>query len=139
MKTAKQILLIAFLLLQSIPALAANWELVGELSNGDQWYIETESLRRKANSVECWVSTNFAQPQTENNSNKIYQSNSAFCSYDCDNWTTRAYDLIYYSEKNRSGEVVRSLTDEKGFQTRVVPGSISEALMKFACKLSKKK
>lgn len=143
MKTAKQILLIAFLLLQSIPALAANWELVGESTGSDQYYIETESIRRVGNKVQCWETHNYNEPQFEQNPlnhyNNKYSSAVHFVEYDCFSKTFMSLQIVEYSDKDRNGSVIYSKEFPPTTSSRVIPGTVSEMLMMFACKLSRKK
>ena len=142
MKFTKHLLLVAFLLLQSASAFAANWVLVGASYNS-QSFIDTDSMIREGNKVQCWVSTNYNEPQTDifaiDYKNDKYSSDISFIEYDCYKRTSRDLEFTSYSEKDRGGSVVRNVTLSSSSPSRIRPGSVAEALLNFACKQSMKK
>ena len=144
MKFTKHLILVAFLLLQSISAFAANWVLVGA-SDNSQSFIDTESMIRAGNKVQCWVSTNYNEPQTDilavDFKNDKYLSDLFFIEYDCYNRTRIALEFTEYSQKDRRGSVVKTLSSiaSSSDPSRIRPESVDEALLNFACKQLMKK
>ena len=142
MKFTKPLILVAFLLLQSAYAFAANWVLVAE-SADSQFYIDTASMIRTGNKVQCWVSSNYNEPQKEifaiDYEKDKYSSNLYFTEYDCYNRTSRVLELTEYSEKDRRGSVVRNHSFTLSTPSRIRPESVDEALLVFVCKQSKNK
>ena len=147
MKFTKHLLLVSFLLLQSASALAANWVQV-EAADERQLFIELESISRIGNKVQCWVNTNYDEPQTEkypiDDNNNKYSSSLFFYEFDCYNRTYDIVEIIEYSEKERGGTVIKNLSYPSSktpskTPSRIPPGTVAESLMKFACQQSKKK
>lgn len=143
MKFTKHLILLAFLLLQSVSAFAANWVFVGESANS-QYYIDKESMIRTGSKVQCWMRTNYNDPQTEKypivDTNNKYSSDLSYSEYDCYNRTLRGLEFNSYSEKDGGGSVVKSHSFTSSTHLiRIPPGTVAEAVMKFVCKLSMKK
>jgi hypothetical protein len=137
MQFTKHLLLVSFLLLQSASALAANWVQVAE-SDDAQCFIETESIRRIGDKVQCWESRNYDEPRTLGE--HTYSSDLVFKEFDCYNRTCKLLFIIHYSEKDRRGSSVFYATySSSDIPSRIVPESVGEVMMKFLCQQSKKK
>ena len=131
MKFTKHLILVAFLLLQSVSAFASNWVLVAE-SADIQYYIDKASMIRTGNQVQCWVKRNYNELQTEkypiDNKNDKYSSVLLFTEFDCYNRTSRVLEYTEYSEKDSGGSGVQSGSFTSRTSSRIRPGSVGEDL-----------
>ena len=138
MKNMKMFLIVALFVLISIPAEAVNWVKVTEGSDGTQWYVETESIRRVGTQVECWLTCNYAKPQIVRDT--LFLSSVDFFRYDCYNRTTQMLQCTLYSEADRKGDVLGDYAfGDKEKLSRIIPGTVQETLMKFVCQESGRK
>jgi hypothetical protein len=138
MKATKSFLIAVLFLLAAIPAQAANWVLVAE-GDGSQWYVETESIRRIGNTVECWQKTNYEKQQSFKYSSEFYVSTIGLWRYDCFNRTGKVLQHTIYSDIDGRGEVVSDWSGDNDKPSRIIPGTIGEAIMKYVCQRSRQK
>lgn len=138
MKAMKKLLIAVLFLLTAIPAQAANWVLVTE-GNGSQYYVETESIRRVGNTVECWQKTNYEKQQILKYSSESYQSTISFLRCDCFNRTEKVLQSTIYSDVDGRGQVVSDWSGDNDKPSRIIPGTVGEAIMKFVCQRSRQK
>lgn len=144
-KNSKYTITLALLfVLFTLPAQAANWVWMGELSDSSQTYVETETIKKVGGKVECWVTINYPKAKfvelTLGTNNKTYLSSVSFQEFDCMNRTVQVLELTHFSGSNRSGESVKTVRANRGEGfSRVIPGSALEAMMMFVCKRSRPK
>ena len=111
---------------------AAAWVRVGG-NNNLGCYADPTSIRRTGSMVKMRSLLDFKTPQTDQSiGGKPYLSQKDQREYDCKN---ERYHLLYFSLRSGqmdAGKIVHSDPDP-GEWSPVVPGSIGEALWKFAC------
>jgi hypothetical protein len=138
MKVTKSFLITVFFLLATIPAQAANWVLAAE-GEGSQWYVETESIKRVRNTVECWQKTNYENQQSLKYGGGFYLSTIGLFRYDCFNGTQKVLQHTIYSDVDGRGQVVNDWSGDDDKPTRIIPGTVGDAIMKFICKRTRQK
>ena len=125
-----RLLLITLLLLSSAPAYA-EWV---EVAEGGKFttYADPETIRGKGSFVKMWVLYNSKTIQT-NQAGKSFLSLKAQNEYDCAEEQYRQLAEYLYSGSMGDGEMVYSNTDLAKWSP-VMPSSLSQANLKFACK-----
>jgi hypothetical protein len=138
MNATKSFLVAVLFLLAAFPAQAATWMLTAQ-ADGSQYYVETESIRRIGNTVECWVKVNYEKEQSLRYGYSSYRSMITLFRYDCFNRTDKLLQSTCYSEIDGAGDTVYNFSNDNDKPSRIIPGSVGEAIMKFACQRSREK
>ena len=103
------------------PASAATWLWVSDAESGGSSYIDTDSIRRDGLTVWYWAKNT-----------KAYGESVAYYSADCNAQLVRMRELYEYTS---NGSLIRSATPgDYGLLSRVVPGTVGEALLEQACR-----
>ncbi|MHC5724027.1 MAG: surface-adhesin E family protein [Nostoc sp.] len=119
-------LAIASLIAFPSTALAADWVLVSEASDGTRLFVDNESYERRGAIAWYWTMIETVQPDETG-----IISTKAFESTDCRNRTYRIRQLISYNSK---GQVIFSRNNgDNGSLYQFVPGTIAENIFKAVC------
>ncbi|MCC5666034.1 hypothetical protein LC653_19445 [Nostoc sp. CHAB 5784] len=119
-------LAIASLIAFPSTALAADWVLVSEASDGTRIFIDNESYERRGAVAWYWRMREGVQPDETG-----VISTKSFDSTDCRNRTYRIRQLISY---NSTGEVIFSMNDgDNEPLNKFVPGTVGESIFKAVC------
>lgn len=117
-------------------ACAATW-LDLEGAEGFDVQIDVDSIAPVDNSlIKAWVSHSFKEWQMTQEGHIYYKSALHLAVYDCLHRTAGISQEVFYLGENRLGKVVRSSTYQRqnwGLSD-VVPGSVGEGTLDFACK-----
>jgi len=112
---------------------AAEWVRVGG-NNNVGVYADPKSISKKGSNTTMTSLLNFTQAQTDRSiGKKPYLSQKDSREYDCVNQRQRLLRFSLRSQFMFAGELVRSNADDGEWQP-VEPGSLGEALWKFACR-----
>lgn len=124
---------LALLALTPLVALADTWVYVAD-SGTTTTYVEADSLRvDSTGAVIAWVMLDFAGQSDGISSARELRK------YVCSDWTYTSLALVRYGGPLGTGEVIGSSSVEYSKVEHVVPGSIGESAMDFACGLAAKK
>lgn len=126
----KRLLLIALLLLSSVPAYAEWVAVGGNEEAGVTVYADPGTIRRKENLVKVWHLNDFKTVQIV--SGISYLSVKAQHEYDCTKDRERILALTKFSGNMGSGKVVYKDSDTRKWKPGS-PGSVSHDLGKLAC------
>lgn len=126
----------AMLFCITVPAAASNWVVIGGAENVTV-KIDSDSIVPAGNGLtKAWVLFSYDVPQESQDYPKFnYQSLVVLDFFDC---AERTYDGLYevfYAGAERDGAVMKSKSYPKNKMnlTDVVPGSLAETALKFAC------
>jgi hypothetical protein len=124
-------LLLSLQVLNVRPAYA-EWVPVvsSESAGGYTVYVDPETLRREGDGVEMWELYDYKTRGTAEGFS--FLSFKKRNEYSCEEERLRTLAVMHYSGNMGSGMVVSSNSDI-GKWKRVPPGSVGEALWKFAC------
>lgn len=137
----KKLLAVALATVMTQQALAVNWYLLGEASNGDfKEYIDLDSIQKDYLTdgtpvMTAWTQIEYKQVQNVGDGKKIWSAKH-FVYYDC---RARKLNIEYIVSFNKQGRVVSSGNSPLFSRysstnwDRVIPGSISEAWLNFVC------
>ncbi len=124
--------IVVLLLLVVSTNVMAEWTAVGSVDNLTV-YVDFGTIKRKGNKVKMWHLFDFKTVKILPDSNTKYLSLVSRNEYDCEEETSVALDMYWYSENMRGGEVVYSSTT-KDDAISILPGSINETFYKAACR-----
>ena len=124
-------ILILLLLMVSTNVFAEWTRVGGNAVFGMTTYVDFGTFKKKGNKVKIWYLLDFKKVQTYE---KIkFLSKLTRNEYDCEEETRRTLDIHLYSGNMEQGVVVFSSTNIKLEAESIIPGSISEGLLKIAC------
>jgi len=123
--------LLTLLVLRSGPAYA-EWvkSAYTESEGGYTVWFDPDTIRNKGDLVKIWALYDYKTIQTVAGSS--YLSESAQLQYDCAEERYRFLSRIWFSGYMGSGNVVFNNSNESKWDA-VAPGSVGQALWKFAC------
>lgn len=100
----KMLKLLVFLLLFSVPTLAADWV---EISSDAQseFYFDRDSLKRDGDIVEILLLWNFPEEQITRRPVKVYRSATRLTRYDCNKGGRANIESTLYRDAMASGEI----------------------------------
>ena len=126
--------ILTLLLLMVSTNVLAEWTRVTESADGDMTvYADSETIKRKGRKVKIWRLFDFKTVQIFAGDNtRRYLSSVGRLEYDCEEETSAALDIYWYSGNMRQGDIVYSSTT-KDEAISILPGSIEESLFKIAC------
>ena len=112
----------------------AEWTRVTESADGDMTvYADSETIKRKGRKVKIWRLYDYKTVQILAGDNtRRYLSSVGREEYDCEEETSAALDIYWYSGNMRQGDIVYSSTT-KDEAISILPGSIGEGIFKIAC------
>ena len=123
-------ILTALLALSSTNAAAAWFKVAG--NDSVTGYADPVTIRKAGDRVKIWGLFDF-KAERRTDTGKPYKSSALHYEFNCREGQVRMHYFSLYSGNMNRGRVVRSaITSDQGW-TRVPPGSIDEALLKFAC------
>jgi hypothetical protein len=138
----KKIVIVAFTAALCGSADAATWVDIGS-GDGLIVQIDVDSIAPAGGGlIKAWVMHSFNEWQmTLSGDHKYYKSALQLDIFDCVRRTSDISQEVFYLGQNREGQVVRSSTyPSKSLNlTDVVPGSVGEGALNFACKWAKEK
>ena len=126
----KRLLLIMLLFLSCSPVFAEWVAVGGKVEGGMRAYADPATMRREGNLVKMEVLFDFETIQTK--AGVSYLSAKAQMEYDCAEQRFGGYAVMYFSGNMGSGNLV-DRSSGKGKWLPVSPGSLDQALWKFAC------
>lgn len=107
-----------------------RWRYVGRSINGDDWFVDAESLRRNSAIVTSWRKIEFSTIQTTSNGPR-YDVSQAIEEYDCNRRQNR---LLAYTDYFRGTNVYSNQIPTYNQEwSYVVPGSMAEAIYAIVC------
>jgi hypothetical protein len=118
------------------PMTDGGWQFMAVAPDGSWATFSTEhQMKRSGHLVTVWLREEYPEPQR--GSGDIYFSYVQKIQYDCANERARELLIIYYSENNISGSETSEATDVKqAAWVPIVPGTHSENVYQWACKLA---
>ena len=122
---------LGYLQLSNGPAYTGRQQVGGNDELGMTTYAEPDTLRRKGKLVKMWDLTDFKTAQTSGVA-KLHLSEKRQVRYDCAEERMQVLAFTWFSGHMGIGNVVYSSSDEGKWEP-IVPGSIGQALWKFAC------
>jgi hypothetical protein len=105
--------------------------LVHKGEDGMTVYVNPDTSRRNGEVVELWVLANYMTIQTE--PLPPYLSETSQREIDCTQERIRLLAVTTFSGNMGSGELLYRYSDSKDKGIPVEPGSVAQALWKFAC------
>lgn len=121
-------------------AQAANWVAIGG-NDSVTTYVDTDSMRRAGPKVKTWLKWEWSKPEAVPNTypEKTYQLEKQLQISDCVAGTLAVVQGIRYASLDGADVVDSySIPEVKATYTEVVPETIGESILKFACELKKK-
>lgn len=94
-------------------------------------YIDMTTARRSVDKIKVWQLGDLKTPHVLNDGSKL-SSLKLQMEYDCENETVRTIYSVSYSKGMGEGNIL-STENEPEKPTPVVPGSISDVLLKVLC------
>jgi hypothetical protein len=117
----------------------SRWRHVGATDSVDV-YLDTKSPTRDENAVKAWSMWVYRTPLQLNDSvpPQMYRSTKQHVVYDCASRTSSMLEILFYEDVQASGDVVGSASQSRfpGLYGNVIPNSIGEKLLDFACKMA---
>jgi len=105
--------------------------------------IDSDSIVPAGNGViKAWIMHSFDEARTSKTYPAFqYKSTLQLDVFNCVERTSDTLQEVYYSEANRQGDVIKSNSySRKGLDfVDVVPGSVGEGQLEFACNVFKRK
>jgi hypothetical protein len=120
------------------PMSSGGWEFRTVADDGS-WasYATTHQMKRSGKTVTAWIRQEFAEPQLDPNGDS-YLSVVQKVDYDCAKVKARPVLVIYYTANNIKGGAQTEEADPKqAAWTPVVPGTLGEANLQWACSADK--
>jgi hypothetical protein len=105
----------------------AQWVFVAEGVSGNKVYADPATKSRNGHVVRIWELNDYAK------SNGKAQSDRSFMEINCAERTRQTLQVAMFARKMATGELVGSINKPVNKQF-VPPGTISEAMLNFACK-----
>lgn len=124
-------LLIGLALSVMATAASANWVLVANGNNGDNYYADPTTKKRTGNIVRIWVMQDYLKPEIS--SGKLSFSSVVYLEYDCINSKIKNLQGTEFLGQMATGEVLgthKPTANEKF----VPPGSVANIIFNYACK-----
>jgi|688.fasta_scaffold187539_2 hypothetical protein len=108
----------------------AQWVLVAEGKNGDNFYADPTTKRRTGNVVRIWEMQDYLKPEIS--SGKLSYSTVVYREYDCVNKMFQTLQGTEFAGQMATGESLGTHTRpaNKGF---VPPGTVANIIFNFAC------
>ena len=133
---------ITFSLISTLPisSNAAEWVYVGSGGGGDlSVWVDKDSMRRSGSKVKTWSRWTYKKPKllSESGPARYFQGMQALEVYLCDERSGTHLQVIKYADTDFSDQVeARTYPDDAKRYEDVVPDSLGEKLLKFACKVT---
>jgi len=99
-------------------------------------YLDVQSVTEKAGTRKAWVKYAYSEVQTTTNGGKLFASSVTLEAYKCKERTVAIIQEVLY-DKVEGGKVVQSVSipEHRLVFEDVVPDSLSEAGLNFACNM----
>jgi hypothetical protein len=127
--------ILAMLLAGVCGSALAEWVAVG--GNNDLFiiYADPSSILKTNIGVKIWQLTDYKTAQFDSFVGKAYLSGKTQTEYDCKGEQMRRLYSVFYSGNEGDGLAVSSgIAGPEVQWTPVIPGSVGEALFKYACR-----
>jgi hypothetical protein len=122
--------LLFIVLMIPLLASASNWVKVGKSTDGDIFFIDTQSMNRSGDSVTFWVKVNY--PTRTESGNFSSKTNKTI------NCRTREIifrHFMFYDDLNNNGKLTNSFAAlASDVWQPIAPDTMNESAMKFVCK-----
>lgn len=129
------IVAIVFTIATASAAHAATWVSLGD-SRGTTLDVDAESITRSGDTVKVWTRRTFDSPKADPRGEPYY-STKALNVVDCAARTTAVIQYSHFKDRDGSRTLHSSPNMERELVGRaVVPGSVMDTVMKFACSQS---
>ena len=121
-------ILIAFSLLTSISASAANWKEVAKSEDGIvTYYVDTQSIKHVGKYLHVTEMADYVDLQSA--SNKKWKSDVSKVRYDCANTNSLLMAVKLYAENNAKGKPIASYKDGNENDTKLIASDTVAALI----------
>jgi len=119
------------------PMTSGGWEFRSVAGDGS-WaaYGTDHQMKRAGKIVTIWLRQEFAEAQHDGNGD-AYLSVVQKTDYDCVKDQARPMLVIYYAENNLKGGTDTEEADPKAPWSPVIPGTLAESNLQWACSLDK--
>ena len=107
--------------------ISADWFLIDKKDNGQEIYLNYESVEIDGTKRRFWILVNV--PQNEQTISE--QSINSYLEIDCKKKTVSILQATIYSERDRKGKAIATETDYK--PAYIAPDTINDVLMYYAC------
>ena len=112
----------------------AEWTYVGGSEDDNiTEYVDLGTIKRKGHKVKMWSLFDFKTVKIFAVDNTRYLSQMNRYEYDCEEETSRALDIYWYSGNMKNGDIVFSSPNIKREAVSIIPESIIENMFKIAC------
>jgi hypothetical protein len=140
-KKMKTLFTLFLTLVMSNASLAATWVQIA--GNDDVLtYIDQESIRKSGNRVKTWLKWQWAKPSEILNSypKKMYLLEKQLQINDCANGTITIAQGTRYADRDGIDAIDSYIYEERNWKfSEVVPETIGETILKYACKAATKR
>lgn len=127
----KRLLMLGAVLSALSGAASAGWTMIGSTTTFEI-FVDPATVRKKGKIVKLWAVDSYYAP-TVNADGQSYRSVKAQEEFDCVKEISRILTLTQYSEGLGYGEVVYNYIGDPGPWVPISPGTVKEAVWKFAC------
>jgi len=129
----RQLVILAFLLTTTGPALSADWRLISA-GKGVQIYLDLQSIAPNGPYWKAWFRWEYAVPRSI--TERSARSSKELAVFNCQERTTANAQIVFYEEPAAHGPIVYSDSAELGRLqfSKVKPETIGEAMLTAACR-----
>lgn len=127
----------------TLPAGAAEWQLISETKEPDKvisWYVDMTSIVHEDDYLRAFLRTSWSTPQYAPD-NTAYQSSTYINYFDCDTRSIAFTANVYYRSEDPTGKPVHQEPEQPLSKLRfqqVKPGSAGDERVTFVCKFRSK-
>ena len=124
----KKIFLFSVIILSAFNIYAGTqWLLITDSTDGDLFFIDTNSIQKSGDSYTYWSKANFAKREDGDLSSKTQRT------INCRTRETISRYIINYDDIDNNGKITSSLTPKRGW-IPIAPDSINSAFYDYLCK-----
>ena len=108
----------------------AEWVYIGQTEKEEPLlttYADPDTIRKEGNTIKMWILHDFNTLRLDFISARLKEE------YDCKEKKQRILFMAFYSGHMGGGETVAIITDPEDHFKPTAPGSLVEAVLKFAC------
>ena len=110
----------------------ADWTLVSTSAKGDEFYLDTQTLKKVGSLRRIWIMTNFGSLREFTQTQVL--SDVSMVEFNCSEDKFRTLTYVLYSDKNARGNIIDTLVPEPSWAYSV-PNSSFYSVAKKVCKL----
>lgn len=113
-----------------------KWEKSSIYNEELQVWIHKKS-KTTPSEIKVWVLYNYSASQYHDQLKKSYSSIKSLETYNCQDQTTKTFEMHYYSESNGAGDVVGGYTWKEPLSSNIIPDTIGDSVSSFVCNSKK--